>query len=190
MRDYFYGKFPEQLRQLELRPVSTAGSQRVDPTNAFFGGQHWQRVRRDMIWIPPDDKSYFIFSLFMIVLTDQAIYRHFPTSYAKWRAKTGFPKFGRSDFPPRNENPMHILWAPEREKVLPADEMTALLPDFVSFWTEETADLFHREYPEIPVKDYFTRVRNDSAWRSANEGTVVLELKRLLEVMPQPFGGK
>jgi hypothetical protein len=113
---------------------------------------------------------------------------YFRDSYPRWREKTALPKFGWSGFGTHNESPMKLLWAPEREQVLRAAELTALLPGFVSFWTEETADLFQREYPEIPIEDYFTRVRNDSAWCSANKGTVVPELKGLLEGMPQPFG--
>jgi hypothetical protein len=189
MRDYFYGKFPEQLRQLELRPANRVIRENVDPLLTFFGGRDWQSVREDLGRIPAEDRARFVLSLFMIVLTDQAIYRYFRDSYPRWREKTAFPKFGWSGFGTHNESPMKLLCAPEREQVLRAAELTALLPEFVSFWTEETADLFQREYPEIPVEDYFNRVRNDSAWRAANEGTVVAELKRLLEKEPHTFGG-
>ena len=44
MRDYFYGKFPKQLRQLELRPANTVlrenvGELRCVISNALYEGR-------------------------------------------------------------------------------------------------------------------------------------------------------
>ena len=188
MKSYFYDTFPGQLRQLEMQPANRVLRENIDPVLTFFGGRGWERVSEDLQHIPGEDRSRFVLSLFMIILTDQALYRYYPDSYTRWREQTAFPKFGWSGFGPHNENPMLILWAPERECVLSAGELIASLPEFVSFWTQETADLFGREYPEIPVADYFAKVRNDHAWQSANQGTVVPELKRLSEAMPKPLG--
>lgn len=189
MREYFYNVFPGQLRSLDFQRPNRVLQEHLDRWTMFFGGgPEWERVRDDLTHVPDDDRPRFILALFMIVVTDQAIYTYYRDLYQRWRDRTAFPKFGWSGFGPHNENLMQILWTPERERAVEAEELIRLLPDFVSFWTQETASLFQREYPEIPIADYFSRIRGDRDWRATNQGRVSPELKRLLEEMPQPFG--
>lgn len=113
-----------------------------DDAVVFFGGEDWKAVSNDLSGIPQEDRPYFILCLLMVVLTDQCLYTYQPDSYASWRKVTSFPKFGWAGFGAHNENPLKILWAPEREKVVNVDEVLKLIPQFVEFMLTETKSYF------------------------------------------------
>ena len=178
--EYFHTRFQEQFRQIRFTLIGDVFGGDSDKWTGYFGGHKWQHVRRDLNQVPVGDRAHFVLSLFMVVVTDQAFYTHFHEHYAKWRERTAFPKFGFIGFEPQNENPMQILWAPEREQMLAADEVIALLPDFVTFWIQETTRLFETEHPEVPAQAFFSSITTDKAWREANEGLIIPELKHLM----------
>ena len=132
--------------------------------------------------MPEEYRSQFVLSLFMIIVTDQAVFTYFRSNYQKWRERTAFPKFGWLGFGYHNENPMQILWAPERELIIAPDQMNHLLPDFVAFWIDETTRLFKADYHDISVKAFFSSITTDKAWLQANDGEIVPELKRLMKL--------
>lgn len=140
MRDYFYNTFANQLRLLAFCRPSQIVRERImqDESVVFFGGPDWESVSDDVFRIPEGDRPFFILSLFMVVLTDQCLYTYQRNSYQVWRQKTNFPKFGWTGYGPHNENPLKILWAPEREHAVIIDEILNLIPNFVRFMLEET----------------------------------------------------
>ena len=153
-----------------------------DPSVVFFGGPDWENVADDLANIPAPDRSRFILSLFMVVLTDQALYRHFRQSYDAWRRKTNYPKFGWSGFGPHNENPFKILWAPEREHIIDNNELLALAPDFVRFFVDEATAYFRQHLPAIEVRAYFDAIKHDMGY-GFNEGDVVRRVKVEFEAL-------
>ena len=145
-----------------------------------MGGQDWKNVSDDLSHIQLKDRSRFILSLFMVVLTDQYLYTYKPSAYQLWREKTNFPKFGWSGFGSHNENPLKILWAPERENVINTDEVLGLMPQFVNFLIEDTNIYFRKNLPDTDLEDYFQGIKSDSSYLF-NDGQVVQCFKSVFE---------
>ena len=187
MRDYFYNTFPNHLRLLAFCRPSQIVRERImrDESVVFFGGSDWESVSDDLLRIPEGDRPYFILSLFMVVLTDQCLYTYQRNSYQVWRQKTNFPKFGWSGFGPHNENPLKILWAPEREHAVIIDEILNLIPNFVRFMLEETRNFFDDKIPEIDTLGYFECIKQDSAY-AFNEGQILRCFKAEFEALTNP----
>lgn len=138
----------------------------------FFGGRDWERVADDLQGIPANDKPLFVLCLFMVVLTDQCLYTHFPDGYPRWRRQTGFPKFGWAGFGPHNENPLKILSAAEREGEIVAEEVIQIIPEFVAFMIEEVQDFFQANLPGIESAAFFEYIERDGAF-AYDEGKIV-----------------
>jgi len=184
MREYFYRRFPAQLAGLEYqRPNEVLRLQMMrDPAVVFFGGSDWENVRGDLAAIPEEDRARFILSLFMVVVTDQALYTYFKEAYESWRKVTNFPKFGWSGFGPHNENPFKLLWAPEREGTGNHDELISLIPEFVRFWVEETGAFFREHVQGVDMARYFEAICNDEGY-AFDRGSVVPRLKAEFEAL-------
>lgn len=177
MRDYFYSVFPGQLKQLSYsRPNPIAGKAFGVENVPFFGGRDWKNVASDLAGIPPSDRVPFVLSVFMIVLTDQALYTNSPDNYERWRRHTAFPKFGWTGFGIHNENPFKLLWAPERERLVDAEDLIAAMPDFVDFLIAETAQVIAQYSLTVAPATHFDGVLRDPAYQF-NEGTVVPAFK-------------
>jgi hypothetical protein len=185
MNDYFYKKFPGQLRGLEYQRPNQVVIEHIMRDNAvvFFGGQHWDNVSNDLAAIPPEDRPRFILSLFMVILTDQCLYTYYKDSYKLWREKTQFPKFGWSGFGPHNENPFMVLYIPERKKVVDTNKVIELLPEFVKFFVEETKNYFKANLPDVNTTEFFNKIKNDSSFISINKGTIVKSFKEKFEAL-------
>jgi len=184
MHDYFYGRFPSQLGLLTFRRPNDVVREHLmrDPAVVFFGGPDWDNVAADLSIVPEQDRSRFVLSLFMAVLTDQALYTYFRDSYDEWRERTNFPKFGWSGFGPHNENPFKILWAPERVSIVDNDELLALVPEFVRFLVEETTTYFRHHLPVVDVRGYFDAIRRDRGY-AFNQGAIVPRVKVEFEAL-------
>lgn len=127
MNHYFHNRFPSQLALLTFsRPNSVVREYLNDDAVVFFGGPDRESARIDLSRIPEDDRPKFVLSLFMVVITDQCLYTHFRQTCQMWRRQTNFPKFGWSGFGPHNENPLKILWAPERDGAISAADITLI----------------------------------------------------------------
>lgn len=187
MHEYFYHTFPSQLTKLKFHHPSNIVREKImrDSAVVFFGGPNWDSVRSDLAPIPDDDRSKFILSLFMIVLTDQALHTYHRDSYDAWRAQTNYPKFGWSGFGPHNENPFKILSAPEREQIVDVDQVLAIVPQFVRFLVEETRSFFGQHLPDVDVVAYFDAIRRDEGF-TFNQGSVVPAVKGQLEDLTNP----
>ncbi len=182
MRDYFYHRFPSQLGRLAFWRPNDVVRERVtrDSSVVFFGGPDWESVATDLDAVPAQDRSRFILSLFMVVLTDQALYAYFIGSYDAWRSRTNFPKFGWSGFGRHNENPFKILWASERNGIIDNNGLLALISEFVRFFVDETTTYFQQYLPTINAREYFDAIRRDSGY-AFNQGTVVPRVKAEFE---------
>lgn len=192
MHDYFYNIFPQQLRSLEFHKPNQIVREHImrDNTVVFFGGQDWKTVSDDLSHIPLKDRPHFILSLFMMALTDQYLYTYKPNAYQLWREKTNFPKFGWSGFGSHNENPLKLLWAPEKENAINTDEVLGLMPHFVNFLTEETNTYFRKNLPDIDfdLENYLQRIKNDSAYLF-NDGQIVQCFKSEFEDLTRRSSG-
>lgn len=113
----------------------------------------------------------------MIVLTDQCLYARWQDVYPTWRKQTNFPKFGWSGFGPHNENPIKILWAPERENVIKVDAVLELLPEFVMFMTQEVKSFFASNLLTMQETEFFESIKCDYAL-TFDEGAIVRGFKR------------
>jgi hypothetical protein len=186
LRDYFYSVFPAQLKQLSYsRPSHIAGAALGVENVPFFGGPEWKNVASDLGGIPPSDRARFVLALFTIVLTDQALYTNSCDDHARWRRQTAFPKFGWTGFGIHNENPFKLLWAPEREGLVDAEELIAAMPDSVDFLVEETARVIAAYGLTVSPATHFTDVVHDAAYRF-NEGTIVPAFKAAFEKKLNP----
>jgi len=181
MKNYFHGKFREHFPRLEFSRPNKIVLQDIMNDNRviFFGGPDWENVRSDLEKIPVEDRERFILSLFMVVITDQAIYTHFREKYQSWREKTAFPKFGWSGFGPHNENPLKLLWAPERDGVIDTDKCKNLIPEFVSFWISESKEFF-KNIEGLDYKQFFLEAQNDQGWQFS-QGLILNELQAELK---------
>ena len=184
MHDYFHQRFPAQLARIAFRRPNDVVREHImqDPGVVFFGGRDWETVAEDLATVPAADRSRFILSLFMVVLTDQVLYTHFHESYNAWRRETNYPKFGWSGLGPHNENPLKILWAPEREQIVDINKLLALIPEFVKFCVNETTTYFQQHLPAIEVGAYFDAIKGDGGY-SFSEGAVVPRVKTELEAL-------
>jgi hypothetical protein len=184
MHDYFYGRFPLQLARLTFRRPNDVVCEQImrDPGVVFFGGPDWENVATDLGTVPETDRPRFILSLFMVVLTDQALYTYFRDAYEAWRRRTNFPKFGWSGFGPHNENPFKILWAPEREGIIDIHGLLALIPEFMRFFVGETRTYFRQHLPAVGVRNYFDAIRGDRGY-AFHQGVVVPRVKAEFEAL-------
>lgn len=181
MKDYFYGKFPEHLQLLKLRRPNVIVREGMrDEEVVFVGGRDWEGVQSDLQPIPPEYREKFIVSLLMVVLTDQCLYTHQRDAYPVWREKTNFPKFGWTGFGPHNENPLKILWAPERDAAVDIDVLLDLMPEFVRFFCTETEAFFGDHLPEVSIADYFESMVGDVAFEF-DQGQAVVRFKNGLK---------
>lgn len=145
MHEYFCKKFPAELQKLEFLPAPAHLSKLYDLDGAvFFGGPGWSNVEKDLAAIPSGTRTQFILSLFMVVLTDQALFTWHPEAYRKWRDATPFRKFGYFGFGIHNENPCKLLEAPVTAGMEKIDTLTAAMPEFVQFLISESATVLSR----------------------------------------------
>ena len=182
MQGYFYGRFSSQLRLLEFKqPNKVERDFRGDEALVVFGGRDWANVGKDLSQIPVQDRARFVLSLFMIVLTDQCLYARWNEAYAAWQRQTSYPKFGWSGFGLHNENPLKILWAPEREHMVSVDAVLALMPEFVKFMNQEMAGFFTTHLAQLEASDFLDAIKRDYAL-TFDEGRIVQGFKKELEV--------
>jgi hypothetical protein len=181
MHNYFYNRFPEQLRQLEFRqPNSIIRKVMQDEAVVFFGGRDWNSVVDDLYRIPSKDHPKFILCLFMIVVTDQYLYRYQTNIYQTWREETKYPKFGWCGLGPHHENPFKILCAPERDSVIDIDATIYLMPSFVEFLLLDTSSFFSINLPNLNYSTYFAALKQDKAY-AFNEGEIIKCFKNEFE---------
>ncbi|WBS04091.1 hypothetical protein OU994_07345 [Pseudoduganella sp. SL102] len=186
MHDYFYLRFPLQLRRLrfETTPRHIDEIFRLDSAQ-FFGGEDWQRVEEDLSGIPGVDRARFILSLFMIVVTDQTLYTYNAKTYDTWRDATRYPKFGWFGYDVHYGNPLKLLWAPENAELIDAPAVIAEIPAFVDFFVTETERVVIANGYASNLNIHFANMRNDPAW-AFNRGIVVPAFKAALDARFPP----
>ena len=160
IRDYFYNDFPSQLR------IITDGirHEKINSKYVFFGGDEWKYFEEDMQKVPTENRPAFLLSLFMIILTDQAVYTYIPDLYHLWEAMTEFPKFGYCGTGPHNENPLWILAKADTDAEL-SQKVQALLPEFAKFLIDETKSYFAYIFGDhIDLAKYFKVIIGDGGY--------------------------
>ena len=135
---------------------------------------------KDLSLVPEQDRARFVLSLLMIVLTDQCLYARWHDAYATWRKQTSYPKFGWSGFGLHNENPLKILWAPERENMVSVNAVLELMPEFVKFMKQEMTDFIETNLTQIHAPDFLDSIKRDYAL-TFDEGKIVQGFKKELE---------
>jgi hypothetical protein len=178
IQTYFQNQFPGHLRKMNFnRPNEIVLNEMLqDPNAMFFGGKDWRNIEEDLSSIPESDKPAFVLSLFMIIITDQCIHSHFKDRYPDWHRKTMFPKFGWTGFGYHMENPMKILWIPEKRELINPDAVIALIPSFISFFKKETESYMNQHLPDIETATFFKAILNDADFKF-NYGSVNKEVK-------------
>jgi hypothetical protein len=177
MRDYFYSVFPGQLRQLSYSTLNATVDEAFGLRGTpFFGGTDWKNVGRDLSRVTQEDRVPFVLALFMMVLTDQAIYTYSRDSYEDWKRHTAFPKFGWVGFGPHHENPLKILWVPEKEQLVDPAEVVAAIPNFVEFLVDETKRTISAYGLPMKAQDHFEAILQDKAF-AFNVGTIIPAFK-------------
>lgn len=179
--EYFHQRFPNHLRRLKLRQPSSIVRKRMmnDSHAMFFGGRNWDNIDYDLSQIAEEYRSYFVLSLFMIVISDQNLYRYFKDDYPEWRRRTQFPKFGWSGFGYHIENPMKILTIPEQEKLVGIETTVDLIPEFASFFKNETQRISKEYQLKVSAEEFFESMINDSEFVSA-EGNIAEAVQKNL----------
>lgn len=161
IKNYFYNDFPSQLRKI------VAGKKTVgfDEKYVFIGGHEWKNFEKDMQKIPVENRPEFLLSLFMIILTDQAVYTYEKDLHRIWRENTMFPNFGHWGFGPHNENQLWILAKADTDDGLSKNIQT-LIPEFTKFLVDETQDYFAKILGnKVDIKDYFIAILNDNGYK-------------------------
>ena len=179
--EYFYKRFPSDFARIDFKKANEL----LAPEPAvFFGGENWENVRRDLTRVSKGNREKCVLSLFMITITEQVIYTYHRTSYAAWRSRTGFPKFGWSGYGFHHENPFILLQRPVDAGVVTAEQLCALMPEFTRFYLQATGDYIKRHLPQIKMAKFLRGLMRDHAYVAAN-GPVALEFKRCLEAEVQ-----
>lgn len=160
---YFREKFPNHLRRLNYKQPNKIVRSRImnDANVLFFGGRNWENFESDLDNIPEEYRQLFILALFMIVVSDQNLFRYFKDEYPKWRNQTMFPKFGWSGFGPHVENPMKILSVPEENGYFKNENIEKLGASFVEFCWNEAAEVLERYELKIDRSAFFQSMVND-----------------------------
>ncbi len=138
----------------------------------YFGGGDWKNCREDLTAIEVANRNFFVLSIFMIVLTDQCLFRNYNELYAQWRKQTHFPKFGSVGFGVHNENPFKLLSIPERDAIIDVKESIFLMPGFIRFFKLKLVKFF----PNFDVNSFFEKIRSDAAYQ-LDEGSVLKAFK-------------
>lgn len=173
--------FPGQLGQLTYSTPNRVAGQAFGVENVqLFGGRDWSDVARDLAGIPPSDRMRFVLALFAIVLTDQALYTNSGDDYERWRRQTAFPKFGWTGFGVHHENPFRLLWAPERDGLVDAGELTAAMRGFVDFLFAETAHAISAYGLQLNLEAHFAGILRDPAYQFS-EGRALPAFKAQFE---------
>jgi len=178
-RNYFLNTFPKHLQLLKRHQPNEVVRECIMKDNGvmFFGGRDWNSVADDLSQIPHNDRPKFILSLFMEVMMDQCLYTYQPNVYPGWRMKTNLPKFGWSGLGPHHENPLKILWAPERERIVTEDDVINILHEFIVFMLEETNQFFADNAITVNTLDFLQYFINDNSY-AFSEGNIVQRFKR------------
>ena len=114
------------------------------------------------------------------MITDQAVYTHFPAAYPAWQRMTRFPKFGWTGFGPHHQDPFEILAVPERAGLVDVAEAVALAPAFAELWVGEVTAWFPRHLPEVGVGGLFASILQDPDYVRA-DGAIARAVKAELE---------
>jgi hypothetical protein len=160
---YFRNLFREHLTKLHYRQPSNVVKDHImnDPFVMFFGGRDWENFEADINNILEQHRAHFILGLFMIVISDQNLYRYHQNDYVIWREKTLFPKFGWSGFGPHNENPLKILSVPSQNGYLNSEEDIELINDFANFFWDEVGDMVKRYELNVSQIEFFETMLKD-----------------------------
>lgn len=181
MRDYFYSVFPGQLARLSYAQPSQSTDRIYQLAGvSFFGGRDWKGVTTDLAAVPASDLPRFVLALFMVVLTDQALYTYQRDAYETWRRHTAFPKFGWTGFGTHNESPFKILSIPEKEGLVDPNELIAAMPGFVEFLVAETRRIIVEYSLPVNPEAHFDNILRDQAY-GFGEGVVVPAFKAVFE---------
>ena len=172
--EYFNNKFQAHIRRLIFQQPNKIVRHQImnDPHVLFFGGRDWQNIETDLEKIPAGQQHYFVLALFMIVVSDQNMYRYFKEQYSTWRSRTMFPKFGWSGFGPHIEDPMKILTVPENHEKIDIDKTVDLIPEFVDFFRNEAEEILARYSLDINIEDFFENMLHDPEFQQA-DGKIV-----------------
>lgn len=165
LKNYFYNDFPSQLGRI------VAGKKTVgfDEKHVFFGEDEWKYFEQDMQKVATENRPAFLLSLFMIILTDQAVYTYEKDLHPVWREKTMFPNFGHWGFGPHNENPLLILAKADTDAEL-SSHAIALMPEFAKFLAEETQEYFAKMFGDkVDVEEYFAAILNDNGYKIVSQ---------------------
>lgn len=166
MQQYFFERFPLQIRRLGYWPADEAVRRQMrDDKVVFFGGQHWESVRDDLSAIPATDRPQFLLCLFMLVLADQTLQLQFKDLYPRWRQLTYIPKFGPAGAGVYNDHPLHILSAADHAGLIDLEFASLFVPELIGFMGAELERFVGEVLPEIPAARFFDRLmqRADSA---------------------------
>ena len=189
LKKYFYNDFPSQLRKI------VAGKKTVgfDEKYVFIGGHEWKNFEKDMQKIPVENRPEFLLSLFMIILTDQAVYTYEKDLHRIWRENTMFPNFGHWGFGPHNENPLWILAKADTDDGLSKNIQT-LIPEFTKFLVDETTSYFTQIFGDkIDLPKYFAAILGDNSYqggyqlKSSNPETEELRNSKCVAMFKQYF---
>jgi hypothetical protein len=181
--EYFYKQFPRDLAKFDMSKPNDVLAAATEPA-VFFGGPDWENVRRDLAKVSKGNREKCVLSLFMVTITEQVIYTYHRTSYATWRSRTGFPKFGWSGYGFHHENPFILLQRPVDAGVVTAEQLCPLMPKFTRFYLQATEDYLKRHLPQIKMAKFLRGLMRDHAYVEAS-GPVALEFKRCLEAEVQ-----
>ena len=182
MNDYFYKIFPVHLSYLiRIEPFTKE--------HIFVGDVRWQSFEQDIKNIPTENRPEFLLMLFMIIMTDQAVYTYEQNLYPLWHKLTGFPNFGTWGFGLYNENPFWILAKADTDSDL-CSHTLSLIPEFASFLIKKTKEYFNDIFGDkIDISQYFTAILNDNAYKttSTKPESEVLRCSKTISAFKQHF---
>ncbi len=138
---------------------------KIDRNTIFFGGRDWINFEEDIRRIPQHHIQHFILCLFTIVVIDQNMFTNFRNSYAIFRAKTNYPKFGWTGFGTHMEKPKKILSVAEKKGLLDKIWVQEHEQEYIKLFVKECQWFFSTILPEIRTLDFLDALVNDTDFR-------------------------
>lgn len=111
--------------------------------------------------VPAEHRASFLICLCFTVLVDQAMYTHFHSQYAPFKALTRYPKFchGLSQL---QHNPRAILATPVDQGVVDAQQILAGLPYGMALFVDEVVEFLRDHMPEVAAAALFDALLTDA----------------------------
>ncbi len=155
IRGYYLEEFRNDFKRISFVP----GTNATNPGDSFFDAESWRRAVG--LFDDEQTKTWFIFSMFITVASDQIMFTYYPQDYRRFRDLTRYPKFGWCGLGPHNQNPLLLIQVPLQDHVVSDRYIEENSVSAAKLFVDEVVDFFSRHMPHINSQEFFEHFLND-----------------------------